>query len=153
MHGGTGKRLFCPDPNCKRAGGNGFTRKENLNEHMRRVHRRTESVSEASTAAGAAKTDDDRFSSVERDSHPESRADAAFVPLNSKRAATFVKPEKPADDEDSPNSELHMLRRALTSRDEELAQTKAQLKEQGDRLKRLEEMQEMMMRKSGSGIE
>ncbi|KAF1846885.1 uncharacterized protein K460DRAFT_278146 [Cucurbitaria berberidis CBS 394.84] len=41
MHGGTKKSLFCPFADCKRSSGAGFTRKENLAEHMRRVHRRT----------------------------------------------------------------------------------------------------------------
>jgi hypothetical protein len=41
MHGGTKKALFCPIENCKRSTGAGFTRKENLAEHIRRVHRRT----------------------------------------------------------------------------------------------------------------
>jgi hypothetical protein len=45
MHGGTKKALYCPEPNCKRNSGAGFTRKENLSEHIRRVHRRaTDSV-------------------------------------------------------------------------------------------------------------
>ncbi|ORY19505.1 hypothetical protein BCR34DRAFT_552253 [Clohesyomyces aquaticus] len=41
MHGGTKKSLFCPFTDCKRSSGAGFTRKENLAEHVRRVHRRT----------------------------------------------------------------------------------------------------------------
>lgn len=41
MHGGTKKALFCPFNDCKRSSGAGFTRKENLAEHIRRVHRRT----------------------------------------------------------------------------------------------------------------
>lgn len=34
---GEHKRMLCPVPNCKRAS-NGFTRKENLDEHLRRMH-------------------------------------------------------------------------------------------------------------------
>ena len=41
LHGGTKKSLFCPFADCKRSSGTGFTRKENLAEHIRRVHRRT----------------------------------------------------------------------------------------------------------------
>jgi hypothetical protein len=41
MHNGTKKSLFCPFHDCKRSSGAGFTRKENLAEHVRRVHRRT----------------------------------------------------------------------------------------------------------------
>ncbi|KAF2466032.1 uncharacterized protein BDR25DRAFT_78686 [Lindgomyces ingoldianus] len=46
MHGGTKKSLFCPFPDCKRSSGSGFTRKENLAEHIRRVHRRTSTSSD-----------------------------------------------------------------------------------------------------------
>lgn len=38
-HGGRKKVLHCPKENCKRHSGSGFTREENLAEHMRRVHR------------------------------------------------------------------------------------------------------------------
>ncbi|KAF2844255.1 hypothetical protein T440DRAFT_559715 [Plenodomus tracheiphilus IPT5] len=41
MHGGPKKSLFCPFLNCKRSSGAGFTRKENLADHVRRVHRST----------------------------------------------------------------------------------------------------------------
>lgn len=51
MHGGTKKALYCPEPNCKRNSGSGFTRKENLSEHIRRVHRRATDVSDISLQA------------------------------------------------------------------------------------------------------
>ncbi|KAK7737877.1 hypothetical protein SLS53_006255 [Cytospora paraplurivora] len=37
-HGGPKKRLLCPHENCKRSSGKGFSRQENLAEHLRRVH-------------------------------------------------------------------------------------------------------------------
>jgi hypothetical protein len=37
-HGGPRKQLNCPHINCKRHTGKGFSRQENLNEHLRRVH-------------------------------------------------------------------------------------------------------------------
>ena len=37
-HGGPKAQLMCPHDDCKRHSGKGFTRKENLNEHIRRVH-------------------------------------------------------------------------------------------------------------------
>ena len=43
--------LFCPYPNCNRHSGNGFTRKENLNEHIRRRH-----VGESSSDAQGSPT-------------------------------------------------------------------------------------------------
>ncbi|KAF1815709.1 hypothetical protein P152DRAFT_446746 [Eremomyces bilateralis CBS 781.70] len=40
LHGGTKITIYCPEPACKRHHGPPFTRKENLQEHLRRVHRR-----------------------------------------------------------------------------------------------------------------
>ncbi|KAF4120024.1 BRLZ protein [Geosmithia morbida] len=37
-HGGPKKTVNCPHTNCKRHTGKGFSRLENLNEHLRRVH-------------------------------------------------------------------------------------------------------------------
>jgi hypothetical protein len=37
-HGGPKKKLLCPHINCKRSSGKGFSRQENLSEHLRRVH-------------------------------------------------------------------------------------------------------------------
>jgi hypothetical protein len=37
-HGGPKNTVNCPYANCKRHTGKGFSRQENLNEHLRRVH-------------------------------------------------------------------------------------------------------------------
>ncbi|KAK4192939.1 cell wall transcription factor ACE2 [Podospora australis] len=37
-HGGPKNSFYCPHINCKRHAGKGFSRQENLNEHLRRVH-------------------------------------------------------------------------------------------------------------------
>ncbi|KAI0387191.1 hypothetical protein F5Y04DRAFT_78695 [Hypomontagnella monticulosa] len=44
-HGGPKNPLHCPHGNCKRHEGKGFSRTENLNEHLRRVHTPNESTS------------------------------------------------------------------------------------------------------------
>jgi hypothetical protein len=38
MHGGPKNTVNCPYANCKRHKGKGFSRQENLNEHIRRLH-------------------------------------------------------------------------------------------------------------------
>lgn len=48
-HGGPKKAFNCPHENCKRSSGKGFSRMENLQEHLRRVHT-------GATAAAAATT-------------------------------------------------------------------------------------------------
>lgn len=39
QHGGPKASCMCPHRDCKRSTGTGFSRKENLSEHLRRVHR------------------------------------------------------------------------------------------------------------------
>ncbi|KAM3452233.1 hypothetical protein MY3296_004671 [Beauveria thailandica] len=61
-HGGPKNTVNCPHPNCKRHTGKGFSRQENLNEHLRRVHTSPDDASPlaatttAATAATAATT-------------------------------------------------------------------------------------------------
>ncbi|KAH7011413.1 hypothetical protein EDB80DRAFT_388633 [Ilyonectria destructans] len=43
-HGGPKNTVNCPHPNCKRHTGKGFSRQENLNEHLRRVHTNMEGM-------------------------------------------------------------------------------------------------------------
>ncbi|KAL8733879.1 MAG: hypothetical protein Q9166_001867 [cf. Caloplaca sp. 2 TL-2023] len=42
QNGGPKASYMCPHKDCKRSTGSGFSRKENLQEHLRRVHRHTE---------------------------------------------------------------------------------------------------------------
>ncbi|KAI9055517.1 hypothetical protein LZ554_000465 [Drepanopeziza brunnea f. sp. 'monogermtubi'] len=53
LHGGPRKQLNCPHPTCKRFSGKGFSRQENLNEHLRRVH------TDTSETINAEETEDD----------------------------------------------------------------------------------------------
>lgn len=50
-HGGPKKTVNCPHPNCKRHTGKGFSRQENLNEHLRRVHTNPEAGAGAAAEA------------------------------------------------------------------------------------------------------
>ncbi|KAI0842628.1 hypothetical protein F5Y06DRAFT_258119 [Hypoxylon sp. FL0890] len=64
-HGGPSP-LNCPHANCKRHEGKGFTRMENLNEHLRRVH--------------MFRDEDGVFTTMSPENEPEEN-DAAVVPL------------------------------------------------------------------------
>lgn len=54
-HGGPKKAFNCPHANCKRHNGKGFSRMENLQEHLRRVHtpnsQQSPAASDVATAA------------------------------------------------------------------------------------------------------
>ncbi|PGH06327.1 hypothetical protein AJ79_06570 [Helicocarpus griseus UAMH5409] len=49
-----GKKLMCPFPDCNRSSGKGFTRQENLKEHLRRLHRGGDGRSPDDAAASDA---------------------------------------------------------------------------------------------------
>ncbi|PNY26840.1 Uncharacterized protein TCAP_03232 [Tolypocladium capitatum] len=52
-HGGPKNTVNCPHPNCKRHTGKGFSRQENLNEHLRRVHTMDGSTPPAAESAAS----------------------------------------------------------------------------------------------------
>lgn len=56
-HGGPKAQLMCPYQDCKRHNGKGFTRKENLNEHIRRVHQNRPEQSQQSQQTDIMKHD------------------------------------------------------------------------------------------------
>jgi hypothetical protein len=58
-HGGPRDALMCPHASCKRSSGVGFTRKENLNEHLRRVHNSADK-GESSTHREQIESDDEQ---------------------------------------------------------------------------------------------
>ncbi|KAK1833252.1 hypothetical protein QBC39DRAFT_254854 [Podospora conica] len=89
-HGGPKNSFNCPHPNCKRNSGKGFSRLENLNEHLRRVH--TQNGAVASPGGGGA--DDAAGSDA-----------AAAAALGQKR-----KREHDGDDDDSLREENKRLR-------------------------------------------
>lgn len=70
-HGGPKKKLLCPHVNCKRSSGKGFSRQENLSEHLRRVH----------TSAGPIQMESP--GSENTDNSTSDVATAAFAALNS----------------------------------------------------------------------
>ncbi|KAJ6437192.1 fungal specific transcription factor [Purpureocillium lavendulum] len=58
-HGGPKNTVNCPHPNCKRHTGKGFSRQENLNEHLRRVHTNMEESTPPAVDSAAASPQDD----------------------------------------------------------------------------------------------
>lgn len=70
-HGGPKKKLLCPHENCKRSSGKGFSRQENLSEHLRRVH----------TSAGPIQMESPGSENTENSTSDV--ATAAFAALNS----------------------------------------------------------------------
>jgi hypothetical protein len=78
-HGGPRKQLNCPHLNCKRHTGKGFSRQENLNEHLRRVH------TDAGLPVDGGETEDDGADEQTGQKRKRARGDSADVREELKR--------------------------------------------------------------------
>ncbi|KAF7550166.1 hypothetical protein G7046_g8101 [Stylonectria norvegica] len=65
-HGGPKNTVNCPHPNCKRHTGKGFSRQENLNEHLRRVHTNLEGATPPSEIAASPEDNDSDKAGMKR---------------------------------------------------------------------------------------
>ncbi len=108
QHGGPKASCMCPYPDCKRHVGAGFSRKENLAEHLRRVHR----------DAGADQTQHEGSESAQK-------PPGTSKPERKRRRAV------PNDDGDSEEEDLEQevkkLKRQLQEKDERLEKLERQV--------------------------
>lgn len=136
LHGGTKKSLFCPHPDCKRSSGTGFTRKENRDEHIRRVHRRasgsseTPKVDEAETPEG--------FPIDETQPEPE-----AFGTRKRKRSDAFPADREDRDDPADLDAEVKRLRTENEAFKRESEAKDARLAKLEATVRRIQEMQQV----------
>lgn len=156
MHGGTKKALYCPEPNCKRNSGAGFTRKENLSEHIRRVHRRaTDSVvpyADGSGLAPVARMHPEAIEQLEaatREEHPD---------VNDVTDPALTAPMKRKHDEIEPHENGFDGTQEVGILKDEVKRLKADLDARDNRLKTLEDqfhkqtelLQQLLSNKEGS---
>ncbi|KAK9445338.1 zinc finger domain-containing protein [Metarhizium brunneum] len=65
-HGGPKNTVNCPHPNCKRHTGKGFSRQENLNEHLRRVHTTGDGTTPPAESVASPEDNESEKSSMKR---------------------------------------------------------------------------------------
>ena len=111
QHGGPKASCMCPYKDCKRSAGVGFSRKENLNEHLRRCHQTQ------------------RESQVQ--SPPEE--DLSSRPRKRRRGAD-------EDDNDDNDINENEERKEDNDLQREVKKLRRELKEKDERLKRLEKI-------------
>jgi hypothetical protein len=131
MHGGTKKSLFCPIETCKRSTGAGFTRKENLHEHIRRVHRGNSASSDLGNLVVAESQDDAMLKS------PPANNDYQDTESGAKRKRLYD-----AGREDEGGPDLLAENKRLRRENEEL---RAKLTQREDRLRVYEQRQRATM--------
>ena len=142
-HGGPKEQLRCTVPECKRHTGKGFTRKENLNEHLRRVHGITATAdtshlrqiaADAAPGADLMDTPASRFSDTgEVDEF--NAAPSAYPEINKRRRLdTNVSGES-----DDLEVQLHRLKADNREKDERIRGLEEKDAEREARLKALED--------------
>lgn len=106
----TKKALMCPYADCNRSTGNGFTRQENLKEHLRRRHMHTENGN--SPELSALTVDMDGLKSTFLDPSPS---------LKRKHDGTEMSPDGVEDGDNMDlHNELKRLRREVEEKDRRL---------------------------------
>ncbi|KAF1994890.1 hypothetical protein P154DRAFT_526692 [Amniculicola lignicola CBS 123094] len=142
MHGGTKKSLFCPFGDCKRSSGSGFTRKENLHEHVRRVHRRTSTSSDLGNLIITRQDPNDEQSDIIQGASPPYRRSSIMSASDDtrsrghKRMISDVGISEEDEDEHDLRVVVKRLRRENEEKDERLRQLEAAvtvLQQQGRR--------------------
>lgn len=120
QHGGPRSACLCPYKDCKRSTGLGFSRKENLAEHVRRVHRDV-----GHTQAQPA------------DAFPDA-IDASAPPGNRKRKRRAAENEGDELNGSQDSQDAQGLK-------QEIKKLKKELLEKDDRLQRLEEQVQALL--------
>ncbi|KAL8964847.1 MAG: hypothetical protein Q9183_004179 [Haloplaca sp. 2 TL-2023] len=144
QHGGPKASYMCPHQDCKRSTGSGFSRRENLQEHLRRVHRQvadseTTPQANAETIAQTAAPTRRRRRRVDDDGDKADHSPEPLPPEPRKRRrhdnedGTGDAGEHQLESEDLA-TQVKRLRRELQERDE--------------RLRKLEQTVELLTRRS-----
>lgn len=120
QHGGPKACYMCPHPNCKRSSGVGFSRKENLSEHLRRVHRNLGDERDSMTTLAAAAASGAAF-------YPSPFLPDMKIPRKRRRSDdSEADSENGGEEKGNLHNQIKVLRRDLESA--------------GERLKRLEKL-------------
>ncbi|KAG5292998.1 C2H2 transcription factor [Histoplasma ohiense] len=114
-----GKKLLCPYPDCNRSSGKGFTRQENLKEHLRRLHR-----------GGDGRSPDDPISLEANE--PENSP--VLLPLHPSKRKRHTSESYSSSEEEGSNpfdlrDEITRLRREVIKKDSRLDELEKELKQ------------------------
>lgn len=124
QHGGPKASCMCPYPDCKRHVGVGFSRKENLAEHLRRVHRTTNAGQNLKTEASQGAQDE--------------LLGASGTGKKRRRAVVVVRDDDDVEGDDGDDDEEDLER--------EVKKLKKELREKDERLDKLEKQVQVLMR-------
>lgn len=131
QHGGPKASCMCPHKGCKRSTGTGFSRRENLVEHLRRLH---DGIEEAGEDPGATPTPTSGHGRKRRrePSEPESDEESGEPPGVGKRRKASEGTDRNISDLTGTSLESEDLRAQIKT-------LQAELRQKDERLQKLEE--------------
>lgn len=147
QNGGPKASYMCPHKDCKRSTGTGFSRKENLQEHLRRVHRNTgetttdKQTTQEPTAAVSGEPRRRRRRIADEDNDGE----APPLPEPRKRRRKLEVEEDGGDADDNDIIEDREPKEDLSV---QVKRLRKELKEKDERLRRLEQTVELLTKRS-----
>ena len=139
QNGGPKASYMCPHSDCKRSTGSGFSRKENLQEHLRRVHRHTGDV-EVDRKASQEPTTRVSGDVKRRRRRIADEDDDEMEPL-----LPEPKKRRRKDDDDGDTDQNGSPKDDLAA---EVKRLRRELQEKDERLRRLEEIVEVLTKQS-----
>ncbi|KAL8709572.1 MAG: hypothetical protein Q9220_005664 [cf. Caloplaca sp. 1 TL-2023] len=148
QHGGPRASYMCPHKDCKRSTGSGFSRKENLQEHIRRVHRQIEDVKVEKRVVDKAVTQSmvqprRRRRRIMDDDEEDDEDDEAET--------ESVRPEprkRRRRDDDESNDDLSEYQSQKENLTAQVKRLRKELQEKDERLRRLEQTVELLTKRA-----
>lgn len=140
QHGGPKACYMCPHRDCKRSTGSGFSRKENLQEHLRRVHRQVtegEADLQAISITNIRPTTEPKRRRGRLDDEDEKEVEPAlYEPRKRKRQN---------EDKDDDDSSGQNQKEDLSI---QIKRLRKELREKDERLRKLEQTVELLTRRN-----
>lgn len=146
QNGGPKASYMCPHSDCKRSTGSGFSRRENLQEHLRRVHRHPEDVAVEKRVS--------QETNIRVSGEPRRRRRRVSDDDNDEAQPRLIEPRKRRrenededkdDDTDDDTDENRNPRENLSA---QVKRLRRELQEKDERLRRLEETVELLTKRS-----
>ncbi|KAI4266940.1 MAG: hypothetical protein L6R38_008465 [Xanthoria sp. 2 TBL-2021] len=140
QNGGPKASYMCPHSDCKRSTGSGFSRKENLQEHLRRVHRHIEDV--AVDKKGSQETN------IRVSGEPRRRRRRMTDEDNDEAEPMLPEPKKRRREDEDDDDDTEENRNPKEDLSAQVKRLRRELQEKDERLRKLEETVELLTKRN-----
>lgn len=140
QNGGPKASYMCPHSDCKRSTGSGFSRKENLQEHLRRVHRHTEDVAVDQKAS--------QETNIRLSGEPRRRRRRMTDEDNDEAEPILPEPKKRRRENEDDADDTEESRSSKEDLFAQVKRLRRELQEKDERLRKLEETVELLTKRN-----